>query len=961
MNKTKALIPYAITTMAITIIASVSYVLHYFEPNITSYLFGYGIDYNDPDAQEAAKAGKELAIEIESNGAVLLKNENKSLPILDKKLNVFGWGGCDNGFLYMGGGSGHGAGYDEISLYRGLRESGFTINEELATAYNNLPYRRHAGYSMDLSVIHRLYEPEDSFYSDTLLNNAKSFSENAMIVISRYGQEGTDWPRCQYNSQGQIIDNGRTFAQLTEQEEKMIEVVTSKFENVTVLLNTSNAIECGFIENELIDSALYMGMGGSYGTLGVGKILSGEKTPSGKLADTYAYSMETAPTFVNAGFEGIGRYTGKMASMYPNTYSDYAEGIYIGYRWYETANVEGYWDGVENEYGKGYDAVVQYPFGYGLSYTKFDWTVASVNHNNGSSLTESDDEIEMKVVVTNTGDVKGADVVQLYNEAPYTPGGIEKSSITLVDFAKTSILDPGQSEELILRVSAKELGSYDCYDSNNNGFMGYETEEGEYKLSLRTDVHTLKKMENSLTSIYTYHIPEGGFLYETDEVTGNPVVNRFTTFKNNESGASSQIDEDQAAVAYSIDGSDSGQAIQYLTRANFITTMPRHDGARNGDSIYDSCGVHKPFVNEDDVMPKTGSKDTNWKLSDMGGEPFDNSKKWDELISQMTIEEMALISARGGYTAVAIESVGKPAGLVVDGPSGLNSGIMSPDGVRAITYPCQTIVACTRDWKDAYKMGTSIGKEADALGIIQWYGPGLNTHRSPFGGRNFEYFSEDPILAGKLCAKEIQGAKEQGLAAYVKHFAANDSDTGRNGQYRWLTEQSFREIYLKPYEIAVKDGGCNAMMTSVDRVGSTRAAGSYNLCTEVLRDEWGFKGSLVTDFYQGGNVHDADENIRAGNDMQLDPNGKIEYFDDLTSPTAVIALQKSAKNQLYTYVECKYLQATASGEDLSSIMVTKSEQKPYWLIGVYAFDAIAIAALGVRLFFVIKGQIGQPW
>lgn len=959
ISKTKALIPYSISLMLVTILVSVTYVIQYFEPNITPFLFGYGIDYDDPDTQLTAEQGKQLAIEIEANGAVLLKNENDSLPIVDKKLNVFGWGGCDNGFIYMGGGSGHGASYDETSLYKGLREAGFEINEELATAYNNLSFRRNSGYSLDHSVIYRLYEPDDSFFTESLMTNAKNFSDNAMIVISRFGEEGTDWPRCQYDSQGNKLDNNRTFAQLTVEEEKLIERVCDNFENVTVLLNTSNAIEAGFLDNEKIDSALYMGLGGSYGSLGVGKLLTGEATPSGKLADTYAYDFTTAPSYVNAGYEGIGRYTGSMQAMYPNSYSDYGEGIYIGYRWYETADVEGVWDDVDNEYGKGYEGVVQYPFGYGLSYTDFEWAVTSTTVSNNSTLAE-DTEITYKVVVTNTGDVKGADVVELYAEVPYTPGEIEKSSIVLVDFAKTSVLEPGKSEELTLSINTRDLASYDCYDANNNAFMGYEVEGGEYKLSFRTDVHTKKEMADNLNPTYTYNVPEAGFKYATDEVTNHPIENRFTTYENPASGAKSTITEEQAAVAYSIDGLDSGQGIQYLSRTNFATTMPVHNGDRNGDSIYDSCATHKPFNNEDDVMPKTGSKDTNWKLSDMGGVSYDDPK-WDELVSQMTVEELALISARGGYTAVAVDSVGKPAGLVVDGPSGLNSGIMSPDGVRAITYPCQTIVACTWDWKDAYKMGVSIGKEAAAIGVIQWYGPGLNTHRSPMGGRNFEYFSEDPILAGKLCAKEIQGAKEQGLAAYVKHFAANDSDTGRNGEYRWLTEQSLREIYLKPFEIAVKEGGCNAMMTSVDRIGSTRVAGSYSLLTEVLRGEWGFVGSLVTDFYQGGNVHDADENIRAGNDMQLDPNGKIEYFDDLKSATAIIALQKSAKNQLYTYVECKYLQATASGEDLGSIMVSKTNPNGYWIIGVYAFDVVAVAALGVWVFFTAKKSKGQPW
>lgn len=959
MTRQKGLINFALIAMILAIIFVANMVLLDFEGVITAKLCGYGVDYDNPEVEATQSAGRDLAVEIERNGAVLLKNQNNSLPLQNKKVNIFGWGGCDNGLVYMGGGSGEGYRNGRVSLYQGFRDEGIEINESLASAYNSLSYRRNPSYSVDNSVMYRMYEPDASFYSDSLMQNAKNFSSNAIIVISRYGQEGTDWPKCQYDANGNKLDNGKTYASLSEGEELLISKVSSQFENVIVLLNVANVIESGFIDDDKIDSAVFMGMPGVVGTKGIAQVLLGKDnvSPSGKLADTIAYDFTTAPTFVNAGSDGISHYTGKMNGMYPSSYIDYAESVYVGYRWYETAETMNYWSNVDNKYGKGYEGVVQYPFGYGLSYASFSWAVdTDPEFTTITTSLAKEQTVKMRVLVTNTSETySGADVVELYYEAPYTVGGIEKSSICLLDFGKTAILQPGETGVIDLSFSTQDLASYDCYDANNNEFMGYEVEEGIYKISLRKDVHTPAEMVSNISPSYSMVVPANGYTYENDDKTGNKVENRFTTFTNSKSGASSTISEPEAKVAYSIDGFGEGaQGITYLSRANFGATMPVKSNSRNGNSIYESCARHEPRINPNDTVPTTGSKATSWKLIDLIEKDVTyNDPIWDELISQLSVTELATLSGRGGYVAIENETIGKPYGVVCDGPSGLSANIQGGN-VYGVVYPCQTIVACTWDWKQAYKMGRSVGDEANVLGVLQWYGPGLNTHRSPFGGRNFEYFSEDPILAGKLCAKEIQGAKERGLACYVKHFAANDSDTGRNGEYRWLTEQSLREIYLKPFEIAVKDGGCNAMMTSVDRIGSTRAAGSYALLTSVLRNEWGFKGSIVTDYYQGGNVHDADENVRAGNDMQLDPNGKPEYFRDQTSGTGIRALQQSAKNQLWTYVECRTLYKNDAGISLDDIIVSLDAPFAWWKVVMYVADGLIVLGCGVWVFFAVK-------
>ena len=920
---------------------------------IDLYMTKTTTNYDSEEVEQALNQGKDLAKEVCENGTVMLKNDGV-LPLKNDslKVNIFGWGGCDNGFMYQGGGSSEG-GYsaDKISFYDAFRKNGYEINEDLATAYNNLNYRREGAPDQNQhSTYYRTYEPGESFYTDALMNKAKEFSDTAIMVFSRRATEGDDLPKVNYDENGNA-DASRRYLSLSKKEEIMVRKVTENFSKVICIFNTPSPMEMGFVDYPKINAALFIGYPGYYGTPALAEILKGDINPSGHMVDTCAYDLRSAPSYVNVGPDATHVYEGRGGR-----YTDYAEDIYVGYRWYETADAEGYYDNYSLDiYGKdryGYDAVVQYPFGYGLSYTTFSWTLDSVTKADGSSVNNkakitADDVLNYHVWVENTGEVAGKDVVQLYYTAPYTKGGIEKSAVNLIDFKKTTLLEPGKGQMLDLTVKVSDMASYDTYDKNLNGFMGYELDGGEYTLSLRSDSHIVAKdgkFDKELA--YEYHIDPTKI--ENDTTTGHKVENRFTTYTNPVSGASSTIYEPQAKYAISIDGHDASedynQGIVYLTREDFKKTFPTLTETRYmGKNMFNNVFVvHDPFINDEDQMPTIGSTETHLTLNDVKGLDYDDPK-WDDLLDQLTPFEMGDLSAGGGFGTQAIPSINKPKCTDSDGGTGFTSSVATGDGGHAVKYPAANVLASTFDWKEAYQWGHAIGEEGKALNIQGWYAPGCNVHRSPLGGRNFEYFSEDGLLAGTFVAYTVKGCTENGVYAYMKHFAGNDSDEGRNGQFKWMTEQSLREIWAKPGEIATKVGNANAMMVSVDRIGSVRATGSYALLTSLLREEWGFKGSAITDYYQGGNVNDCDEQIRAGCDLCLMPGGSYKSFNDYSSATSVIALRNAAHNILFTYIDTINRTEKSTGIDLSSKTGSRSEEVnsgTWWRTLLYTIDGV---------------------
>lgn len=970
-------VKYVLVALVLVVLLFGNYVLYSFSGTITLALCGSGVQVDEVAMNASSANSAALCVEIGEDGMTLLKN-NGTLPLAEnnKKINVFGWSGSDNGFVHQGAGSGGGTDTDITTLYQGLRESGFEINEELAEKYNAMSYRRE-GWDY-----YKLPEGDESFYTSELMENAKAFSDTALIVLGRKGGETSDLPRYQQNLSGKR-DPTRMYSQTSALEDLMIEKVTANFDKVIVVFNTTNVMEAGFLENEKIDAAIAMYAPGSKATPALGNLLQGKANFSGKTVDTWAYDLTTSAAWANAGVDGT--HTVNASGSEKAYISNYAEGIYMGYWWYETADKEGFW---ESDFAKdkwdienGYADVVQFPFGYGLSYTEFAWSVESVSMIPGSQIAP-EDEIEIEVFVQNTGSRPGKDVVQLYLELPYREGGIEKPAVKLAAFAKTSELDSGEGELLKLSVRVSDFASYDVYDTNNNGFMGYEIEGGigDYVLSLRTNAHEIAEVGGLYGATFDYRVPDEGYRLENDPVTGNKVENRFTNYTNPVSGASSVTQENalsDLSKAYSVDGSDTPYAFEYMTRADFEGTFPTfgsYPSTMDPQFYQETYVVNTPKIVESDVMPLHSSDATDYQLLDFIYEVTDDAgnpvldeegnktyglvpyedERWDQLVSQMSLNDLYVLSAGGGFGTQRIDSVGKPAAVDKDGPCGFNSLITGSGGgtESATNFPCETLIASTWDWKLSYRFGLALSAEGNALGVDGLYGPAVNIHRNVLNGRNFEYYSEDPYISGIMCAYTVYGCKENGVYCWIKHFALNENETGRTHMYQFCTEQALREIYLRPYEIAVKEGGANAIMTAYGRVGTVRASGSSALNTAVLRGEWGFKGAVITDYYNAGVVHDADECIRAGNDLMLDPNGRPSYFGDQTSATAVIALQSAAKHILYSYLETKYTAQVSTGLDLSTLVGNRTDVFAWWIPVAGVIDGLIV--VGCAAFAVLS-------
>ena len=896
---------------------------------ITVYLYGYGMDTSNINYE----AYDEVCQEIEAEGIVLLKNENSALPLTEEKnVNVFGWSATDNGFIYTGSGSGATDNTEaQITFLEGLTAAGFNYNQELITMYRN--YKN----SRDTAAFFNLIEPDVSKVHP-LIENAQNFSDVAIVVISRSGREQFDLSREQakYN---RATDYSRTYLEISTEEEALIDLVKESFGKVIILLNTCNAMETGFLEDDKIDAAMYVGATGQSGTVAIGKALNGEVNPSGRLSDTYAYDLSTAASYANSAngsahnseMGGIHSYSG----VNDEYYVDYAEGIYIGYKWYETADYEGFWqsDYAKQKWGvESYEDVVQYPFGFGKSYTTFSWEVTDVSPADGAKI-KADTQISIKVKVTNTGDVVGKDVVQVYYGSDYNDYGIEKSYKNLVAFEKTSLIEPEKSETVTLTFKASEMKSY---DTEINGC--YVMEECDYNVWVQTDSHNVSAAENAFI---TYTVNEE-IVLDKDTETGAEVKNRFTGDEATDNGIS-------------IDGSNTNQDITYMCRADFVGTFP-NIVSENRPKTFKTNTVWSEQKNTEETFAQGVDGDLKLYVTDEEGNTVlntdlvvelgsnYNSEKWDDLLDQLSTDDMWKLIGLGGYGTVAIESIGKPKFLDLDGPAGINDSNMTSNNAKTTYYPIETVIACTWNKEIAKVYGKAIGSEANDIGSITgWYAPAVNIHRSPFDGRNYEYYSEDGYLSGVLCAETVKGAISQGVYCYVKHFVLNETENRRQGLFTWLTEQTLREVYLKPFEIAVKEGGANGVMSSFNRIGATWTGGSYALCTEVLRSEWGFKGAVITDYVNDPAYQNLDIGIRAGNDLYL-CNVKVEASDK-TSKTALACARESCHNILYMYCN------TISRAD---IIVNKfaATIAPMWIIALVVVDIVATCCFSLWIYFI---------
>ena len=818
---------------------------------------------SDETNEEAA----EVAEEIMEDGIVLLKNESL-LPLNEtKKLNIFGWESINP--AYGGAGSG-GINdlYDIVSLNQGLENAGFSINQELVDFYNN-----YGADNPEMSIQKQswtLPEPPVDTYSDELIKSAKEYSDVAVVVLSRKAGEGhndipMDVKKAAYDNNSDEYDDfpeGEHYLQLSQTERDMVDMVCSNFDNVIVVYNGANQFELGFAdEYPQIKSVVWCPGTGNVGFNALGKVFSGEVNPSGKTPDTFIYDMTTAPWWNNAekteytnladmAVEGMNAGT---AQVYAPAFTNYVEGIYVGYKYYETAAQEGAID---------YDKTVQYPFGYGLSYTEFEQKMGE--------LKEKDGQISVDVEVTNTGDVAGKDVVEVYYKPPYTNGGIEKSSANLIEFAKTDLLQPGESQTVTVTFSIEDMASYD-----ENNAKAYVLEKGDYVISINSDSHTVLDQKT-----YT--------------------ADKDVVYK----GENKRASDDTAATNVFEDAKGD---ITYLSRAdhfaNYEKATAAPASAELGEPYVSEYHLNSNFdkttyLNDEDVMPTTGA-DNGLTLADMRDADYDDPR-WEELLDQLTVDEMANMIAMAGYQTAAMDSVGKVATLDFDGPAAINNNFT---GVGSIGFPIEVVVASTWNKELAQAWGECMGKISQEMGAEGWYAPGMNTHRTAFGARNYEYFSEDGVLAGNMGAKAVEGARKYGVYSYIKHFALYEGNAKMVSV--WSNEQAIREIYLKPFEISVKQGGANAVMVSWSFLGDKWTGESSNLMNTVLRDEWGFRGMALTDFFRnnGHGFMNADAALANGVDVMLSTfNGEENNVANPEHPTSVLQMRNACKNVMYTVV-----------------------------------------------------------
>ena len=950
----------------------------------------YQADFATYEEEQAAAA--ELNIEIAGEGAVLLKN-NGVLPFFDvRNVTLLGYGSYN--IVTGGGGSGSGSGVAN-TLVESMTAAGYILNGAAASAYEN------AGSELSAAQLDKL----ESSYG--------VFGDAAVITISRTGSEGGDLERSNVEGHADATEH---YLELNDAEKLLLDHAKANFDKVVVLINSSNAMELGPLAvDDGIDAVLWIGHTGNSGIMAVGKMLSGEVNPSGRLIDEYAADFKLDPTWYNFGDNsqtgGDNYIKDSNGNYYYQTFSgtttnsdryaalDYSEGIYVGYKYYETVYAD-LIDGNDTTAADAwYDAWkadcsinggtegtgVVYPFGYGLSYTSFDWQIDSATADNAA-----DGTVDFTVTVTNVGDVAGKDVVQLYYTAPYTQGGIEKAAVNLGTFVKTDLLRPGQSQTIDISIDVRDMASFDYNDANNNGFTGYEVEAGSYSVSLRPNVHERKTNEDgTVLADLTFRL--SGFTYATDETTGNEITAVFS--QDNEFNTTWGMDEEimmtrEGGLKIPTRSAQHVYTQEEYERIDAYNTYSPEDDATSGIQDWVVTDEQIPSTwtqaasETDTANGRNADGTTEIQLIEMAGVEYtryyapedyaattEGDKAWEEFMNQLTYAEMVSLVSQGNDNNTTTGGLyGLPTIYNNDGPAQLkNRESLNGIGDDGTFWCSEALIASTWNTELAYQQGVMVGNESLFIHVTGWWGPGFDTRRSPFGGRNFEYYSSDGVHGGMIGAAVIRGASSKGCITYMKHFALNDQETDRNtnrGVATWATEQAIREIYLKPFEMAVKEGNTMGMMTGFNRIGAISCAGNYALLNDITRGEWGFKGIYVTDLYLDcrvpGNVC-----VRAGNDTPLwvgfanygnisgewdasarDGKGNVSYTTEAgtsaISSTQYWAVRTAAQRILYTLVNSNGMR---NGYDLDSFT---------------GDDTLTVAA-GVQLNESLSAQLGADY
>ena len=972
---------------------------------------------NSNTVNEARKGGQELSEQIIKEGSVLVKN-NGVLPLsLDEtsQVNVFGHAAID--WVYGGSGSGqvlpeNNNPAENIDFLKALDLYGVSYNQSLISMYRKFapPFGDIGSINNNYDLFYRLAEPrisDTNYYTSALLNEAKNYSDTAFVVIGRRAGETEDPTRVQYKvSASSAVDTSRHYLEISTEEEEMLKYVGENYENVIVIVNSTNTMELDFVDTiPGIDACLVVGATGTRAAKAIPAVLWGEVSPSGRFTDTYAYDMASNINFKRTSAAGIGHYT-DASDMYPTgagsnaggtrrdapAFIDYIEGVYLGYKWYETADAEGIWDQYSREIFdennnkitvNGYESVVQYPFGFGLSYTSFEWTVEALSIPNGSEINR-ESEITITLSVSNVGEFAGQDVVEVYLTPEYKEGEIEKPHVSLVAFAKTGTINPGEKQTLTITVDVEDLACYDAYDLNKNGNKGYELDAGSYQLKLMTDSHNIKTVDftggaSDVEGIITYNVSKTiNFL--VDSVTGNPVTNKFTG--------------EDAIDGASLDGSDSGQDIGFISRVSFpdpyeiadvadrtmadiVRKFNEYDKDQAADWDNATTDIFgNPVNNEsviwgqsagrieyDGVVYNTSGNAlvyANGKITDLGlllGSDY-NHPLWDVVLRQITLSEAVELIHAGNFGNAALPSVGKPKLTDHDGPSQVRS--FNAGAARGTGFPCSTVLGQTWNQSLAYSFGINYGKEMGVQGIAMdgTYGFGANLHRSAWGGRNYEYFSEDGFLAGTMLAEQVRGLTNTGKYCYLKHLVLYETEHERDSMYTWCTEQALREIYLKPFKKAIQSGGCVGIMSSYNRIGNVWTGGSEALIQGVIRDELGFCGTVVTDYVDGWSVKfmSIEDAVRAGGDINLGQRtGALDTgFDD--SNRIQNQAQEVCHHVLYMFLSPLAANAEYNeNDDVEQITVgAVIEPWLWWKLAVIDLDIIVGVICIYWLYFILR-------
>lgn len=843
--------------------------------------------------EEAINATAEaVSRKIIEEGTVLLKNDG-ALPVAKgSKVSVFGVSSA----FWMTGEKIEGKG--NSALTSALSDAGLEINTTLRSMYKSSTHKKYGtgsamGNGSNFSDWN-IDEAPWSDYTDDVKASFSQYSDAAFVVLSRGGSEGSDLPMWMDAQNGNKTDS---YMSLSDNERELLENVTASFEKVIVILHSSNAMDMDMLNEYDIDSVVWIPGTGDTDLAEFAALITGEKDFSGRTVDTYVYNNMTS----NPAVQNFGdfRYVDEAGNLLDYSYVNYAEGIYVGYKYYET-RWEDALTGRDSSGAFDYDSVVAYPFGYGLSYNTYAWSEP------GFSAPDGDGNITVSVKVTNNGSLTGKDVVELYASTPYVENsGIEVPTVALVGFAKTSALDAGASETVTITVNLKDLASWDSSYEHDGVTGAYKINAGDSYLVLGRNAHDAAK--NVLTAKGVVSDGDAALTAVVNSAeTYYTVSDNGTAYKNNFSDAllpdaaylsrDNWSAVDDGSLVYQTGSKDGVSNVMAADGKVYVHTLSAEGKIAIEANGWASSG--NPADAGNGASFTTGASN-GLSFTDMTGLDYDDPQ-WDAFLDELTIEDMSSLFAMGGYGTNAIDSVGKPATKEYDGPARILNLF---SGSTSYVYPAECMLAATWNTELGEEMGSNIGDECLKEGISGWYAPAMNIHRTAFSGRNFEYYSEDAVLSGKMAAAETKAVQAKGVYAYIKHFALNDqeSNRGANGRYAaFATEQAIREIYLEPFRLAVVEGDAHGIMASMNRIGYRWSVAHYGLLTETLRNEWGFKGIVVTDYISSLDAASAEAGIAAGLDLQLITFNNPLSAESLSKPGVQARLREVAHNVIWT-------------------------------------------------------------